>query len=118
MPTDFETPSDDGIFEASFCAEEFSFIRVFFKAERVLGNEFCLSFLEGSFIGNEFEAIIGSHEEVMRAFGADEVVLLQIEGMKHFPAVGTFGPKIIRNVICSFCVSLEAWFIEDAHRVK
>jgi len=46
---------------------------------------------------------------------ADEIVLLEVESVNHFSALGTLVPEIIRNAIAIFGLTLQLWSIEDAH---
>lgn len=54
----------------------------------------------------------------MGAIGANKVVLLEVQGVKQFPAIGALGPEIVGKVVASFRSTLEPWFIEDAHEER
>ena len=82
ITSDFHFPSDHSIFESGLGSKEFGFLRIVGKAKWVRRNEISFSFLKCVFVGNELEAVVGAHEEVVGTIGANKVVLLEVQGVQ------------------------------------
>ena len=82
ITSDLHFAGDHSIFESGLGSKKLGFLRIVRKAEWVCRNEISLSFLKCVFVGNELEAVVGAHEEVVGTIGANQVVLLEVQGVQ------------------------------------
>ena len=115
MASDIDTPRDHGILHPGLILESGNLICVFVKAERIGGLQRCFCLYEAIRVGQQVDAVLCAHQEVMIAMGADLITLLEIQGVNQFPAVRALGPEVIRNRILLLVASTEFWLVKDTH---
>ena len=74
-----------------------------------------LCFLEAIGIGEEGDAIVDLHEEVVIAVGTYVMILPEVQGMNQLSAVGALGPEVVGDRILLLFAATEFRLVKDTH---